>query len=86
MYRVLDTNTTDSDQELICTGAKRVVVQIFNQPVILSFGKGVPPAYTSDPEPYYPFVGTLAPKGGFDAIKVRNYLTGLSARVILAPR
>jgi hypothetical protein len=86
MYRVLDINTTDQDQELLCTGAKRLVIQIFNQPIYLTFGKGVPPQYSSDPEPYYPATGTLAPKGGFDAVKVRNYLAGQSAKVILAPR
>lgn len=91
-YPAVDITAPDSDRETFCTGAKRLTIQISNQAVLITFGRGTPPIY-DQPEPYLPVVGQIAPVGGFDAFKVRAKIPAAQlpagatqAHVTLIPR
>lgn len=65
----------DTDTEIICPGCTRLLVQITNQQVVITFGQSpasmpqaYPPIYGS-PEPFLPLVGEIVRP--FDAFKIR---------------
>ena len=61
----------DSDTVVICPGASRLLIQVANQPVLITFGHGPAGAVMWEPyaEPYQPTIGSLSRE--FDAFKVR---------------
>jgi hypothetical protein len=85
-YPPLTGLTADTDQVLTCPGCTRLQIQISNQPVLITFGHGVPGAIQWEPnaEPYLPVTGTL--NRDFDAFKVRSMNPGNPATVYLTPK
>jgi hypothetical protein len=61
----------DTDTEVICYGARRMTIQISNQAIYVTFGRGPAGAvvYEVTPELYLPVVGSITRH--FDAFKVR---------------
>lgn len=91
LYQTLDQTAPDTDLEVLCPGCTRLTLQVLNQRIVLTFGKGVPPRYDEMSEPYSPVVGELV--RDFDSLKVRAYTPlaqlpagAVQAHVTLTPR
>lgn len=94
-YSTVSGTAPDTDQIVPCQGCKSLTLQVSNQGIQITFGRGPAGAIVWDlvPEPYLPVTGSISPSGGFDAFKWRA-LTPLAqlppgatqAFAILSPR
>lgn len=69
---------------LQCGGARSLRVQTSLAYVVLQFGTGIGAPLWGPEEPLAPSVGTI--RRPFDAVRVRNYVAGQAAQVILTPQ
>lgn len=76
-----DSFTTTST--LICGGARKLRVQTSIAAVYLQFGQGIAAPVWGQEEAFYPSIGSLVRL--FDAVRVRNFIAGQAAQVILTP-
>lgn len=86
MSYVLDTQTTDSYQELLCPGATRVTIQVSNALIYIGFGAGGQGKagganYPPSDEALLPVTAGLART--CDAIRIKSYTPGTPANVKL---
>lgn len=72
-----------SASELSCGGARALRVQTSLAAVIIQFGAGIGGIEWGPEEPLMPSVGSIPRQ--FDAIRVRNYIPGQAAQVLLTP-
>lgn len=87
MAYVLDTTTTNQYQELRCPGSRRITVQVSNATAAIGFGTGGgigggAAVYPPVDEPFLPTVGGLNRE--CDAIRVKSYVPGVPARIMIA--
>jgi hypothetical protein len=66
-----------------CPGARKLRVQVSEATVVIQFAIGVASPVWEDEQPLYPTVGSITRR--FDAVRVRNFTTGVAAQVILTP-
>jgi hypothetical protein len=70
-YPVIDQTAPDQPQTVLCPGCVKLIIQISNQPIYITFGNGIPTPVWEDSEPYLPLVGSLV--RGFDAFQFKAY-------------
>lgn len=75
----------DADQEVICPGARRMTMQIANQSVYITFGRGLQGIvqYEATPELYTPVVGSIT--RDFDAFKIRAQIPAAQLPIEATP-
>lgn len=69
--------------EVRCGGARKLRVQTSEAYVYLQLGVGLGGVTWGPEQPLQPSVGTIV--ASFDAVRVRNYVAGKPAQVILTP-
>jgi hypothetical protein len=70
-YPVVNQTAPDTPGTVLCPGCVKLVLQISNQAVLITFGQGAGQPLWGDPEPYLPVVGVLAQE--FDAFKFQAF-------------
>lgn len=72
-----------SKATLICGGARKLRIQSSLAAIVVQFGYGWGSPVFGPEETFYPTVGSIART--FDAVRVRNFIAGQAAQVILTP-
>jgi hypothetical protein len=66
-----------------CPGSKKLIIQVSNAAVDISFGVGIGGVQWGPDEPYLTVTGSIV--RDFDAVRVRNHTPGQTAQAILTP-